>query len=301
MFTYPRWQIDPGLWQQYLFVAAVLGAIALLWFLRGRIGSGPLVAVLFFIGTLIPALGLFNVYLMQFSYVADHFQYLASIGIIALAAALGCSIVSRIGISAKVPAYILTVLILSMLSVLSWRQCHIYKDEETLWRDTLVRNPDSWIAHVNLGVILQAQKKLDEAIGHYQEVLLLKPDNSKAYCNIANILLFRSQLDEAIEYYLKALQIEPEYIKAHSNLAVALQRQKKFDEAIDHFNKAIELMGDNVSASAYNNLANAYRFMGRIDKAVYYFQRALQIDPDNPTIRNNLNKTLSLQGKPSQP
>jgi tetratricopeptide (TPR) repeat protein len=300
MFTYPRWQIDPHVWQQYLFVAATLGTIGLLWFLRRRIGSGPLTAVLFFIGTLTPALGLFDVYPMQFSFVADHFQYLASIGIITLAAALGCSVVRCIGASAKVPAYILTVLVLATLGSLTWRQCHIYKDEETLWRDTLAKNSDSWMAHVNLGVILQGQKEFDKAIGHYQETILLNPDYAKAYCNIANILLMRDQVDEAIEFYLKALQYDPEYVKAHSNLAAAYQRQKRFDDAIDHFNTAVELMGEYVSAAAYNNLGNTYRLMGQFERAVYYFEEALKIDPENTTIRNNLNKALLQQGKPAQ-
>ncbi len=86
-FIYPRWQVDPGVWWQWLFPLMAVAMVTILWSLRERIGRGPLVAVLFFAGTLFPALGFANVYPMRYSFVADHFQYLASAGLIALAAA----------------------------------------------------------------------------------------------------------------------------------------------------------------------------------------------------------------------
>ena len=81
-FIYPRWQINTGAWWQWIFPVAALAVVAVLWRLRRRIGRGPLVAVLFFGGTLLPALGFTNVYPMRYSFVADHFQYLASVGLI---------------------------------------------------------------------------------------------------------------------------------------------------------------------------------------------------------------------------
>jgi len=95
-FFYPRWHIDAGLWWQYLFPLAAVAVIAALWWLRSRLGKGPLVAVLLFVGTLTPALGFVDVYPMRFSFVADHFQYLASAGLIALGAAFLWSIETRI-------------------------------------------------------------------------------------------------------------------------------------------------------------------------------------------------------------
>ncbi len=83
-FIYPRWEINSGIWWQYCFPLAAGIIIVLLWVFRKRIGRGPIVAVLFFSGTLLPALGFFNVYPHRFSFVADHFQYLASIGLISL-------------------------------------------------------------------------------------------------------------------------------------------------------------------------------------------------------------------------
>ena len=140
-FIYPRWEIDAGSWAQWLFPLGAAVLVATAWVMRNRIGRGPLVAILFFGGTLVPALGFVNVYPMRFSFVADHFQYLASIGLIALAgtALARHRLVER-------ASYALPVL----LGVLTWRQAHVYRDLETLWTDTIARNPSAWLAHNNL-------------------------------------------------------------------------------------------------------------------------------------------------------
>src|SRR5262249_8394678 len=96
-FIYRRWRLDPSDWRQYFFPGTAIAVPAALWLLRRRIGYGPLVAVAFFAGTLVPALGFFDVYPMRYSFVADHFQYLASIGLIALAAALGARGCEQLG------------------------------------------------------------------------------------------------------------------------------------------------------------------------------------------------------------
>ena len=143
-FIYPRWKIEPEVWWQWLFPVAAVGVVAGLWLARRRIGKGPLVAVLFFAGTLGPALGFVNVYPMRFSFVADHFQYLAGVGLIVLCAA-GLNRVPRV-----IPAILVVV-----LGVLTWQQAGIYRNLETLWRDTLAKNPDCWMAHNNLGLLLR--------------------------------------------------------------------------------------------------------------------------------------------------
>jgi hypothetical protein len=127
-FIYPRWKIEPEVWWQWLFPVAAVGVVAGLWLARRRIGKGPLVAVLFFAGTLGPALGFVNVYPMRFSFVADHFQYLASVGLITLCA---------VGL-ARMPRVMPATLVV-LLGALTWQQAGIYRNLETLWRDTLAR------------------------------------------------------------------------------------------------------------------------------------------------------------------
>ena len=94
-FIYPRWEIDPHQPSLFAFTAAALAVPVALWLLRKRIGRGPLVAVLFFGGCLFPALGFVNLYPMRFSFVADHFQYLASLGLIILVTGGGAWLLNR--------------------------------------------------------------------------------------------------------------------------------------------------------------------------------------------------------------
>ena len=81
MFVYPRWDINAGVWWQYLFPLAVLGLLGILWSLR-RWSRAPLAGVLVYILLLLPTLGFLNIYFFFYSFVADHWQYLACLGII---------------------------------------------------------------------------------------------------------------------------------------------------------------------------------------------------------------------------
>ncbi len=94
VFFYPRWQVSRGECRQYLFPAATLLLLAVAWSLRGR-WRAPLAALLFFIVNLFPVLGFINVYFSKFSFVADHFQYLASMGIVTLFSAGAALLLSR--------------------------------------------------------------------------------------------------------------------------------------------------------------------------------------------------------------
>ncbi len=294
-FIYPQWQIDAGACQLYLYPVISVGVIAASWLARKRIGNGPLVAVLYFSGTLFPALGFFDVFPMRYSFVADHFQYLASIGIIALVVAIGCLTSARLGRRGKVTATTVAVFVLGMLGTLTWRQGHIYKDRETLWRDTLRKNPDSWIAHNNLGAAIQSQSKLDEAIKHYHQALQPKPDYALAHGNLNSALQSQSKLEEVISHYRRALEIKPDYALAHSNLGVALQAQGKFDEAISHLHQALQAKPHSVNA--LYNLATIFRLQGMVDEAIIYYRQALQIEPDSADVYNSLGIAFDSLGK----
>lgn len=230
-FSYPRWQIDATVWQQYLFSSGAIAVIVVLWLLRHRIGRAPLVGVLFFAGTLLPALGFFNVYPFRYSFVADHFQYLASIGLITLAVGAGYLAVNRLSRQSKTVTTILTTVLLATLGTLTWQQCKIYQDMDTLWRDTLQKNPESWMAHLNLGFDLERRGKLDEAISHYRQGLLLEPNDGWAYNRLGFCLQSQGKFDEAISNYRRALVIFPDYDEARQNLASALRSQQKANKA----------------------------------------------------------------------
>ncbi|MGA2243313.1 MAG: tetratricopeptide repeat protein, partial [Verrucomicrobiota bacterium] len=316
-FNYPRWKIEPEMWWQWLFPVAAVGVVAGLWLARRRIGRGPLVAVLFFAGTLGPALGFVNVYPMRYSFVADHFQYLASVGLIALCAA-GLNRIPRI-----VPATVIVV-----LGVLTWRQASVYRNLETLWRDTLAKNPGAFLAHnnlgsylyneghieeamehyhkaiqinpnncetlINLGIAFAAQGQFNEAIAHYQRALQINPDYAEAYINLGLVLLKKGNEDEAITYFQRALQIKPDFAEAHINLGNALLQKGNEDEAITHFQRALQIKPD--YAEACYNLGSALLQKGDVDEAIAHFQRALQISPDYADAHHNLGCALLQKG-----
>ena len=292
VFIYPRWNVSEWVWWQYLFPAAVFLLFTILWLRRWR---GALVGFLFFAGTLFPALGFLNVYPFRFSYVADHFQYLASIGPIALAAA-GISLALNYLAKSNRFLYPSTcgVLILT-LGVLTWRQSGMYSNLETLFRTTIERNPACWIAYNNLGVALLEKGQADEAIAQYQEALEIKPDYADAHSNLGSVFLQKGQVDEAVSHYQKALEIEPNFAGAHSNLGSALLQKGQVDEAIAHYQKALELRPD--KTDAHNNLGNALLRKGKVDEAIIQFQQALEIKPNYAEAVCNLGNAFLQKGK----
>ena len=283
-FIYPRWEIESEVWWQWLFPIAAAGVMAGLWLARRLIGKGPLVAVLFFAGTLGPALGFVNVYPMRYSFVADHFQYLAGVGLITLCAA---------GL-ARIPRVIPATLVV-LLGALTWQQAGIYRNLETLWRDTLAKNPDCWMAHNNLGHLLSNQGHIEEAMEHYHKAIQIDPNSYETLGNLGNALATLGRFDEAIKNYRKFIQINPNDAAALNNLGLALVAQGRFDEAIENYYKAIQINPD--YPDAQYNLGIALAAKGRSDEAIENYRNAIQINSDRPDTFYHLGMTLGQLGR----
>ena len=293
IFTYPRWKIDAGVWWQYLFPAGVLAAAMGLWLLARR-QRGPLAGFLFFTGTLFPVLGFLSVYPFIFSYVADHFQYLASLGIVipmTSALALGAKRI-RLGKPAMV---VLPGALLAALGTLTWRQSGTYRDAETLYRATLARNPASWMAHTNLGVALaETPSRLPEAIAEYQAALRLKPDDAQTHMNLGDALAqMPGRLPEAVAEFRTALRLKPNSLQTHNDLGVALsQIPGRLPDAMAEFQAALRLKPE--YAEAHDNLGVALsQIPGRQPDAIAEFQAALRTKPNYADARNNLARALA--------
>ena len=294
-FIYPRWQIDAAAWWQYLFPLAAVAVIFILWLLRQRLGKGPLVAVLFFAGTLFPALGFFDVYPMRFSFVADHFQYLASIGLISLFSARISIFFIRLGSSYRNLSFVACFGVLLALGLGVWKQGSIYRDAEMLYRDTIAKNPNAWMAHNNLGVLLEQDGSVATAMTHYATALRIKPDYAIAHLNIAEVLALQGKFDEAIAHSLEALRLKPDNPKPHNSLGLFYARQGKTDEAVAHFSQALRMKPD--YANPHNNLGALLARQGKLDEAIAHFSEALRILPDYAKAHNNLGEALFRQGK----
>ena len=294
IFIYPRWHVSQTVWWQYLFPFMVLLVSVLLWLLSRR-NRAPLAAWLFFLGTLFPALGFFNVYPFCYSFVADHFQYLASIGPIALAAAGIAIFFHSLMNKRQFLEPIVCGTLLLVLGVLSWRQSGMYTNIETLWRTTIARNPDCWLANNNLGGYLYNKGNIKEAIEHYQRAIQIDPNYAEAQNNLGAALAAEGRFDEAIENYHKAIQIRPNFAYALNNLGMALAARGRFDDAIENYRKAIQISPN--FADALDNLGAALTVKGKSDEALGYYRQALAIDPNFAGAQNNLGILLAKQGQ----
>ena len=275
IFIYPRWNLDAGAPWQYLYPLAALAAVVGLWLLRHRLGRGPLASWLFFAGTLFPALGFFDVYPMRFSFVADHFQYLASIGPIALAAgAVGAS-VQHLGVAGRPAAWVCAALMLATLGTLTARRIPAYQGLESLWLDTVRQNPGSYLAHHSLADLLRQRGEIDAAIRHYEASIEAAPELSTAHNNLAGLLAGRGETQAAIEHYRRAVEMQPDHALAHRNLAELLLYQGEIEEAIRHLREAVRIAPD--QAELQNALAQALARAGRPDEAHPHFVAARRL------------------------
>jgi len=296
IFIYPRWQIHSTAWWQYAFPVAALLLGILLWARRKK-NRGPFAAFLFYGAMLFPALGFFNAYPFIFSFVADHFQYLASIAIFALVAAGGHFLLRRR------PQYHgilvgLSLMILVSLGFLTYRQSRMYKNGETLYRATLQKNPDCWMAHDNLGVVLVSKGQLDEAITHYDQAVALRPANPRSHYDLGIALRQQGKIDDAAAEYEKALELRPQYEKAHNNLGNILLQRGQLDDAVSHYEKALAIQPE--YAEAHNNLGNALVRKELVDDAISHYEQALRIRPDYGEAHSNLGNLLVRKNKPDE-
>jgi protein O-mannosyl-transferase len=296
IFIYPRWQITSSALWQYVFPAAALLLAVFLWARRKK-NRGPFAALLFYAAMLFPALGFFNVYPFVFSFVADHFQYLASIGIFAFVAA-GGHFLLRHRPQYRGAVVGLSLIILVSLGVLTYRQSRMYENGETLYRATLQKNPDCWMAHDNLGVVLVSKGELDEAITHYHQAIALRPTNPRSHYDLGIAFRQQGKTDSAAAEYEKAIELRPQYEKAHNNLGNILLQTGRLDDAVSHYEKALAIQPD--YAEAHNNLGNALMQKESVDDAMSHYEQALRIRPDYGEAHSNLANVLVRKNKPDE-
>ena len=286
-FIYPRWTISSANPLDYGWLLAGAGLCVWIYFARRYVGRSVEVAAVFFVATLSPVLGFIMLYTFRYTFVADHYQYLACIGPIALASAgvatLAGSFKPRKHLRLALGA---AVCLTGTLVVLTWRQAAMYADIEALWRMTLAKNPGCWMAHNNLGIVLFQKGEIDEAIAHYRKTLQMQPDFSDADYNLGNALLQKGKVDEAIVHCQRAVMIQPNDPDAQVALGNALLQKQRVDEAIVHYQKALAVRPDYFLA--HHALSHAFLERGEIDAAIFHCRAALLIQPENADAHTNL-------------
>src|ERR1035437_1320761 len=313
MFTYPHWKIESGDLRQYLFPLGLAALAVALGFLA-RKNRGPLAGFLFFAGTLFPALGFLNVYPFRYSYVADHFQYLAILGIVVPATAGLTVLAGRISpgrisqgrvSSGKLAAIALPALLLTTLGAATRQQSALYRDYETLFRGTLARNPGSGFLHSNLGVILMSTGRETEAAAAFEAAVRLPPDDPDYHVNLGLALAqMPGRMADAIAEYQTALRTDPHLPAAHLNLGLALTSMPgRLQDAIAEYQKAIAEYRTAVRSEpelweAHFNLGLAYaQIAGREADAIAEYRRALQLKPDSALAHFHLGNTFHKMGR----
>jgi tetratricopeptide (TPR) repeat protein len=294
IFIYPRWAVSGAAPGQYFYPLAAGVMTLVLWLWRRR-GRGPLAGWLCFVGSLFPTLGFFNVYAFVFSYVADHWQYLASIGIFALIGAGANQLLVRAPVSTRATLRVLAGMGLGLLGILTWRECRNYHDMKTFYSAILTRNPDAWMAHNNLAFELEGSGDATTALTHYEIALRLHPDYVEAHANRGAALLELGRPEEAIAEEREAIRLLPTYAEAHNNLGSALVQSGRPEEAIPEYQEAMRLKPDYVVA-AFGMGSACYRIQ-QYEAAIQCFERVLGLQPIYPAAENNLGLALVAAGR----
>src|SRR5271166_4088107 len=281
-------------------------------------------AFAYFLTALLPVLGLIDTFIFRYSLVFDHFNYLPSMGPLALAGA-GLAWASDYVLPKRprLQSALCTALLL-IPGIVSWQRSWVYNSQESLWSDTLAKNPNCWLGYNSLGLTFFEKGQADEALAQFQKALEINPNYAEAHTNLGNAFFRSGQLSEAIQQYEMAVKINPKFAQAHSNLGVALSQNGQLDEAIAQYHKALEInpnfaeahtnLGNTLFrkgqleeaieeykiavkinpnfAQAHFNLGTAFVQNGQLDDAISEFQEALRLDPNLSGVRDSLEKAL---------
>jgi tetratricopeptide (TPR) repeat protein len=292
-FIYPHWEIDPHSAVSYLPLAALAVCFGICWKWRRSWGGAALFGLGYFVVMLLPVLGFFDIYFQLYSLVADHWQYFSLIGVIALTVALVTRALPATG--GAWPGRGIALAVLAALSALTWSQARIYASNETLWRDTLAKNPACWVAHSNYGLCLKDEGDYAGAEAQYRAALKYRPGFDEAMENLGALLVDTGRAGEAMEYLQKAVGDKFDFGAAHNDLGIALVQRGRFDEAMAHFQAAIKYTPNN--PISHNSLGNILVLHEEYAAAVPEYEAALRLNPNYPEAHNNMGYALEKLGR----
>jgi tetratricopeptide (TPR) repeat protein len=293
---YPRWHIDATSVAAFLPLLAVVPGMVLLCLTHRPWARAALFAFSYFLIALFPVLGLANTTYSRYSFVADHFQYLASMGPLALAAAglvRGAAFLFAGG--ARVPSSALAGMLVLVLGTLTWFRGWAFQNSETIWTDTLAKNPACWEGHLEMGVVLNVKGQLEAAEREFRRSIELNPHYFKAHYNLASVLQAEGQIEAAISELRQAIVIEPGQAQVHYGLGLALLQKGEIDAAIDELQKAVEIAPD--FAPAYNGLGLVYTQKGQMDEAIQEYQKAIGLNPNYAEAHSHLGILFAQAGR----
>lgn len=295
VFIYPRWEVSAsGLY--LVFALSTVAILLSLFAYRRHVGRGPFVAAAYFLVTLFPAMGIFNVYPMRYSYVADHFQYLASIGLIVLTLSVCVHVLRRAaGNRGAVGGVAAGLFVVATLAIVARGETRKYEGIETLWHDTLAKNPEAWMAHNNLGTLRLRQQRWDEAEEYFEAALRVNPGTPEANNNLGTALYAQGKISEATAQYRTAVTVDPKNAGAWNNLGIALAAAGAHTDAVQAFRSSLALAPND--AATHYNLGKALHRMQMLARASVELREALRLDPNLAMAHYELGLTLLEQNQ----
>lgn len=287
---YPHFGTSLFSWQTILSILT-LAAITFLAFRYARNRKYLSVGWLWYLGTLVPVIGLVQVGGQS---IADRYTYLPSIGLFIIFSWGIGELAVKLRLH-KIAIITSAIIVIVAMFVCTRTQLQYWHDRNTLYTHALEVTDTNYMMHYDLGVAFASQNKFDEASDHYRRALEIKPDYALAHNNLAILLASQGRFDEAVTHYRQALSADPNYAQAHNNLAVTLQSQGKVDEAFIHYRKAIQINPE--FAESHDNLARLLLSQGKPDEAVKHFSQALKAKKDNPELHYNIAGALFNLGR----
>jgi len=282
--TLPLWQVAGS--------GALLIFISVLVFRKIRSKPYLTVGWLWYIGTLVPAIGLVQAGLWPA--IADRFVYVPLIGLF-LIIAWGVPDLAVRWRHGKKKLAVIAAVILANFMVTTWLQVGYWRNSITLFKRAIDVTENNYIAHHKLGEALEAEDRTAAAVRHYSEALRIKPDFFATHLNLGIILRREGKLNIAIGHFLKVLNLKPDSVEAHNEMGISLKKQGKFDEAIGHYYEALRIRPD--YANAHNNIGVVLALQGNDKAAIYHFSESLRIDSKYSDAYFNLGKIYFHQGK----
>lgn len=286
MFIYPRWTPDAGNAAAFLPAAGVLVGLGWLAWRRHRLRGGFFAAA-YFVALLFPVLGFFDVYFFRYSFVGDHFQYLASMGPVAALVAAVATVMPRGGLVAGAAVV--------ALALGTRHYAATFRDSETLWRTTVARNPGSAMAWAQLGAVQVRAARHDDAIASFQRALQINPQHPEALNHLGCEYLRLGRMREGIAQLRQAIAARPDFAEALSNLGLALAQDDRASEALPLLETAVRLRPD--AAAPHAAMARALAALGRTDEAMAHFETALRLDPNRAQTHDDFGLALAAAGR----
>jgi Flp pilus assembly protein TadD len=279
--VYVRWKLDATTFVSFLPVLFLCVGFILCWRFRRSWGKHVLFGLGCFFVTLFPALGFFDSQFLTMWQVSDHLQYLPLIAPVTLAVAA-----LALGLNVKMFKVAALVLVVAF-SILTFQRAQVFATEETLFRDTLAKNPAASNAHNDLGVILAKRQNFAEATAHFSSAVQSDPDNAGAQLNLAQALAANGKFAEAETHFLAAIRLKPANPMAHKSFADALSQQGRNSEAIVQLQLAL-CLETKPDIQTRLDLAGIFFRTGDAHAAVEQFRKVLKLNPDLPEPLNNL-------------